>query len=77
MATSSPASSATAAASGGSVTTVVTETLAGTRVLMTVDGYSKTKEVLFDTVSRSIKSERFRAGGTAGTSSTELGTTTG
>jgi speckle-type POZ protein len=60
MATSSQASSAAA----GSVTTVVTETLAGTtRVLMTVDGYSKIMETLVDAGSGSIKSERFRAGG--------------
>jgi speckle-type POZ protein len=44
------------------VTTVVTENLAGTRVMMTVvDGYSMIEEAL-DTC-ESIESERFRAGG--------------
>ena len=58
--TTSPAS---AAAAGGRLTTAVTETIAGWRVLMTVDGYSKIKETLVDAGSGSIKSERFRAGG--------------
>ncbi|CAL4991233.1 unnamed protein product [Urochloa decumbens] len=54
-------SPASAAAAGGSVTTTATATMAGSHVLMIVDGYSKLKEVLRN--DDGIKSDTFRAGG--------------
>ncbi|CAL4991234.1 unnamed protein product [Urochloa decumbens] len=51
-----------ATAAAGNVTTTVTATIAGSHVLMIVDGYSKLKEALDDD-DYSIKSDRFRAGG--------------
>ncbi|CAL4979454.1 unnamed protein product [Urochloa decumbens] len=63
MATASPAAAA-AAAAAGRVATVATETITGTRVLVTIDGFSKLKEASEDGIGGwNIESDRFLTGG--------------